>query len=201
MSRNKGKKRIKQPAPIQHQEEYDLKASLGRLNQRIDIESGSTISDSAPTEFEQQSINSTSILSNQGQTTSLYLHLNDSFNSRYEKLKDEISNVSEKITDSRDNLRTEIENKLNNKVNIDLFNKLFYGAISVIVVIASLIYLFSYSVLIKNVDSNKVKIDTIIFQLNDLRKNINEPNLKIDELMKQSKDIEQMNKADKINKK
>lgn len=190
MGRNKGRNKPKQPSSINKQEEYDLKSSLNRLNQNKDISGGTTISDYESTEFERQSINSTSISSNQGQATGLFLQMNDSINARYDKLKDDITNVSDKISSSTDTLRIEIESKLNEKVNSTLFYRLFYGAISVIVAIATVIYIFSYSVLVTNSNTNKENIDQKINELNTIKEDIVNSKAKIEELTKKQFELE-----------
>lgn len=190
MGRNKGRNKPKQPSSIQKQEEYDLKSSLNRLNQRKDISGGTTISDFESSEFERQPINSTSILSNQGQSTGLFLQMNDSINARYDKLKDDITTVSDKISSSTDSLRLEIESKLNEKVNSTLFYRLFYGAISVIVAIATVIYMFSYSELVQNSKTNKDNIDKELNELKNIKEDISNSKSKIEELTKKQYEIE-----------
>lgn len=95
MRRNKGSNKNKRPFLTEKREEYDLKSSLNRLNQKKDISGGTTISEYESKEFERQPINSISISSNQGETaTGLFLQINDSINARYDKLKDDITLVS-----------------------------------------------------------------------------------------------------------
>lgn len=176
------KNKPKQGTTIHNKEEYDLKCSLNRLNQKRDIRGGTTISEYEPTDSERQSINSTSILSNQGQSTGLFLQMNDSINARYDKLKDDISLVSDKISSSTDSLRLEIETKLNDKVNSTLFYRLFYGAISVIATLSTVIYVFSYSDLVENSNKDNDKIDKTINELQIVKENISNSKIKIDEL-------------------
>jgi hypothetical protein len=121
MSRKKGRKKNKPATPVQRREEYDLKKSLNRLNQKKEIGGSSTISDFESEKYLGKTINPTSILSNQGNTTGMFIQISDSINTRYDKLKDDISNVSEKIGISTENLRLEIDHKLEKKLNSNLF--------------------------------------------------------------------------------
>ena len=172
MAKKKNKK-YKQKNSVQHKkEDYNLRESLKKLNQNISSNQETTISEFQRNEPISRRIDSETLSSNLPDNTGVLFQINESINSRYDKLKDDISNVSERINESTSNLRIEIEGKLNKKVNSNLFYRLFYGAISALIVIATLIYLFSYSEIIKDTKTNKTKIEKIINKIDTSKENI-----------------------------
>ncbi len=200
MRRKKNRNRIKnkQSSQLPKADEYDLKSSLKRLHQRSENSGGETISYFDANEKSGQTINSESIVPQQESTTALFLLINDSINSRYDKLKDDITIVSDKIGNSIKNLRIEIDKKLEKKVNLVLFNKLFYGAISVIVTMAIIIYIFSYSGLLKNTNTNKEKIDSVTLEQKTLNKNIKSVEKKLFDLQEKQNELEKSFKRNKL---
>jgi len=186
MGRNKGNRQTKVNRQSSRPDDYDLKSSLKRLNQRKELEGGSTNSEFESNEYS-RNINSSSFESYSGETTGLFLQINDSINSRYDKLKDDISCVSDKIGDSISELRDEIDNKLDKKVNEKHFNGLFYGAVSVLVVIATLIYLLSYTDLIKDSKENRSDLDKNKQELIDVKKEAELQKTRIDRVEEELK--------------
>lgn len=192
MGRKKNRNKNKQPFPVQRPEEYDLRNSLKRLYQKREKDGSRTISDFKSDENAGQTINSDAVAFKQENTTGLFLQINDSINSRYDKLKDDISNVSDKIGISTDKLRVEMDKKLEGKVNSTLFYRLFYGAISVIVSMAIIIYIFSYSDLLKDSNQNKEKIDSIKLEQRNLNKDIKDVKKKLIDLREKQNVLEKM---------
>lgn len=168
MSKKKRGKQTKQNQQSQRTDDYDLKRSLSKLNQRRDLEESSTNSE-YESNNSRKNINSSSSIASNNENTGFVLQINDSINSRYDKLKDDISCVSDKIGQSNSDLREEIDKKLDKKVS----EKLFYGAISVVVVLGVLIYSLSYSDLIKDNKQFKTDISSIKSNANNVKKEQN----------------------------
>lgn len=158
MGRNNNKNRKKPRQTQSIQDDYNLKKSLGKLKQSQSGNSGITSTGQNINENLSSGINSSNLTSNIGDTTGHILQINESMNKRYDSLKNDISCIPEKISLSTDNLRNEIDIKLDKKVS----DKLFYGAISVVVVIASLFYIFSYNITLQ--DTKKSSEDLYIIK-------------------------------------
>lgn len=170
MSRNN--KRRKNPKnQSARPEDYNLKQSLGKLRQS----QGGNLSSTETgynAEYSSRKINSSKLSTDMQESTGFIMQIHESMNSRYDNLKDDITCVSDKINTSICSLRSEIENKLDKKLNEKLFHGLFYGAISVIVVMASLIYLFSYSGLVQDNKETKDLINKVTPRLENNEKSI-----------------------------
>jgi hypothetical protein len=149
---NKKKKNIPQ------RDDYDLKSSLQKLNQKRSLPESETSKD-----FQIRSENIGG-LSGSGiplyeptDSGSLILKINESINSRYDKLDQNIKQVDNKISNSNDSLRQEMEGKIDNKLD----TKIFLYAVSALVVITLLIYTLSYSNLLSDNTDAKNKIRNI----------------------------------------
>jgi tetrahydromethanopterin S-methyltransferase subunit G len=153
MGSNK-KKKSSAPANT-NSNEYDLKSSLSKLNQRKDFPETQTSSNYKIEPSHAPNLNSESFIK-EGQTeTGIYFKINENINSRYDRLRDEIAAVNEKIGDSNDTLRQELEDKIEKKVG----EKLFYGAVACLILIGGIIYAVSYSSLTTKGDSNEKDIN------------------------------------------
>ncbi|PWH82037.1 hypothetical protein DIS18_12275 [Algibacter marinivivus] len=182
MSRKKKKNR--NPI-IPKNDDYDLKKSLGKLNQRKTFPESETSTNFEINKSQSANINSQSINENLTSETNIYFKLTDNINSRYDSLNKDLKSVSEKITDSNDNLRQELESKVSEKLDKNIF---FY-AIAVLLAITSLIYALSYSGLLNDTKENSTEIK----QLKSDVKNQNEA------VEDNKKDIEKLEeKQDKL---
>jgi hypothetical protein len=151
MSRKKKKNR--KPV-IPKNDDYDLKKSLGKLNQRKTFPESETSTNFEINKSQNANINSQTINENLTSETNIYFKLTDNINSRYDSLNKDLKSVSEKITDSNDNLRQELESKVSEKLDKNIF---FY-AIAVLLAITSLIYALSYSGLLNDTKENSTEI-------------------------------------------
>ena len=104
--------------------------------------------------------------------------MSESFNSKYDKLKDDISDVGDKISSSNNNLRKELEGKISDKVS----NSIFYGAVAVIVTITVIIYSLSYSPLVEKAESNEISTKSILQQNVEIKSKLNSVELKVDKI-------------------
>jgi len=177
MSKHNRKKNM-QPISGHNQDDYDLKSSLNKVNQKRSLKTKETISDFETVQTKSQPIDSTSLASNQGVTTSIFFQLSESFNKKYDKLRDDISGIGDKISTSNDDLRKELEGKISDKIG----SKLFYGAVAVVCVIAAIIYALSYSSLIEKTENNETNIKTIMEQKTNINSRLNSVELKIEKI-------------------
>jgi len=152
---------------------YNLKNSLNKLNQK-QVNTNSTTSTEFKIDSSEQGVVSSDLLANESlKETKLLLSINDRFSDKVDKLKDDIYSANEKIGQSTDSLRLELEAKIEHKIS----DKLFYGAIAVMVLISSIIYSLSYSHLMVKVESgskiislNKQKVSELNESVNSLEK-------------------------------
>ncbi len=153
-----GRKKKKNRNPIIHKnDDYDLKKSLGKLNQRKTFPESETSTNFEINKSQSANINSQTINENLTSETNIYFKLNDNINSRYDSLNKDLKSVNEKITDTKDNLRQELESKVSDKLDKNIF---FY-AIAVLLAITSLIYALSYSGLLSDTKENSTVIKQI----------------------------------------
>lgn len=144
--------------------DFDLKKNLGKLNQRTTLPETYTSTEHIIEDTKSAGIKS-DFLANDGLgETKLLLKLNDKFYDKIDNLKTEIFSTNEKIGQNTDSLRNELENKIDKKVS----EKIFYGAISVIILIAGIIYTLSYSNMITKVENNTQDIDKLEIQNNSI---------------------------------
>lgn len=149
---NKKKKNIPQ------RDDYDLKSSLQKLNQRRSLPESETSKDFQIKSENLGGLSGSGIPSYEPTDSgSLILRINENINSRYDKLDQNIKQVDDKISNSNDSLRQEMEGKIENKLD----TKIFLYAISALVVITVLIYTLSYSNLISDNSDAKNKIRNI----------------------------------------
>lgn len=141
----------KKQSPPQR-DDYDLKSSLQKLNQKRSFSESETSIDF------RANIENTGGLSGSGipsyeptDSGNLILKINESINSRYDKLDQNIKQVDDKISNSSDSLRQEIESKIDNKLDTTVFKY----AISALVIITVLIYTLSYSSLMTDNSENR----------------------------------------------
>ncbi|WP_271407389.1 hypothetical protein [Tenacibaculum soleae] len=173
---NKKKKVISQK-----RDEYDLKSSLNKLKQResLPISETSTnfeIRKSHSDSLSQSALNEKST----SETASIYIQLSENFNSRYDTLNDNIKNVNDKISDSSQILRTELEGKIDAKLD----TKFYLLTILALVTITTLIYTLSYSDLISETKENTNSVKS-------LQKDIENKNSEIESI---ERDIEKIKK-------
>jgi len=150
----KKKKRNRKPivqSSRNKQNEYDLKSSLKKLNQRKNLPNSETstefeINKPQPSEINQSSLNENL----QNETSAIYVKLSESFNTRYDTLNDSINNVNDKIVGSSSDLRLELETKIGEKLE----TKFFLLAVSVLMAVSTLIYTLSYTDLISDTKDN-----------------------------------------------
>ena len=165
----------------QGKDEYDLKSSLGKLNQFKDFPSSITPTDFKVNKSHSDNISQTSLKENLNtETSSIYFQLNESFNSRYDTLNDSIKTVSDKISNSSDTLRQELEGKIDPKLD----TKFFLWTIGALVLFTTLIFKLSYSNLVSETKDNSNLVKS-------LKKDIK---IQKNEIKDNEKDIEQIEK-------
>lgn len=165
MGSNKKKNSVPSKSSIN---EYDLKESLSKLNQRKDFPDTQTSSSYKIEQTHAPNLNSESFVK-EGQTeTGIFFKINENINSRYDRLRDDIAAVKEKIGDSNDTLRQELENKIEKKVG----EKLFYGAVASLLLIGGIIYAISYSSLTTKADNNEKDINRHDSRIENIEKNV-----------------------------
>lgn len=156
MGRKKNKQQVQRTQPIAQSDPYDLKASLKKLDQHQNnngqIETNSTIQDKPL----KRTINNSPV-SNSETTGYSY--------ERYDRLDDKFTQYKDSNESAHNQLRTELEKKISSlrtetDGNLDkkVSEKIFYGAVAVIVVIAGLIYSLSYSGLVSDTKKNNETI-------------------------------------------
>ena len=168
-----GRKKKKNPI-IPKNDDYNLKKSLSKLNQRKTFPESETSTSFEIKQSQSANLNSQTINDNLTSETNIYFKLNDNINSRYDSLNKDLKSVSEKITDTSDSLRLQIENKISEKLDKNIF---FY-AIAVLVTITSLIYALSYLGLLNDTKENSTEIkqmkSDVKTQNEAIKKNIKE---------------------------
>lgn len=163
---------------IQKNDEYDLRKSLGKLNQRKTLPESETSTNFEINKSQSSNINSQNINENLTSETNIYFKLNDNINSRYDSLTKDLKSVSEKITDSSDNLRQQIESKISEKLDKNIF---FY-AIAVLVVITGLIFTLSYAGLLSDTKENGNQIEKLKSDVNNQNDRINKTESDIEKI-------------------
>ncbi|MBE7639594.1 hypothetical protein GUB10_04540 [Salegentibacter sp. BLCTC] len=163
------KKKHKKQNSSPGRDEYDLKKSLGKLNQRKSYQSSATSSGFHSDQH--RPLNNVDLSQNEtGGTNSLILQLNDSFNLRYDSLTENIRNVNDKISDSSDTLRKELEPKIESKLDIQWFVWTVVG----LVVITGVIYALSYNDIQNAAKENSSSIKMILSDSKNSKSDINE---------------------------
>ncbi|RPD91809.1 hypothetical protein EGM88_14070 [Aureibaculum marinum] len=183
MSRKKKKNR--NPV-IPKNDDYDLKKSLGKLNQRKTFPESETSTNFEINKSQSANINSQTINENLTSETNIYFKLTDNINSRYDSLNKDLKSVSEKITDSNDNLRQELESKVSEKLDKNIF---FY-AIAVLLAITSLIYALSYSGLLNDTKENSTEIKQLKSDVENQNKAVEENKEEIEKLEEKQNELE-----------
>ena len=183
MSRKKKKNR--NPV-IPKNDDYDLKKSLGKLNQRKTFPESETSTNFEINKSQSANINSQTINENLTSETNIYFKLTDNINSRYDSLNKDLKSVSEKITNSNDNLRQELENKVSEKLDKNIF---FY-AIAVLLAITSLIYALSYSGLLNDTKENSTEIKQLKSDAENQNKAVEDNKEEIEKLEEKQNKLE-----------
>jgi hypothetical protein len=171
----------------QRKDEYDLKSSLGKLNQRKDFPSSETSTDFKVNKSQTNNINQTSLKENLNtETSSIYFQLNESFNSRYDTLNDNIKTVSDKISNSSDTLRQELEGKIEPKLD----TKFFLWTIGALVIITTLIFTLSYSNLVSETKDNSNSVKSLEKDIENQKNEIKDNEKDIEKIEKKQNEIE-----------
>jgi hypothetical protein len=184
MARNNKKKRGKTDSS--QNSDYDLRKSLGKLNQRKKLPKSETSTNFEIKKSSAENINSTSINENLTDETNIYFKLNESINSRYDVLSENIQSISDKVNDSSDNLRIEVDEKLDKKLDSNIF---FY-AVSALILITILIFTLSYSNLISDTNDNTDKVQDLNNKIENQKEDIEKIEEKIESIEKKQDDLE-----------
>lgn len=163
------KKKPNRNSIIQKNEDYDLKKSLDKLNQRKTFPESETSTIFEINKSQSANINSQTINENLTSETNIYFKLNDNINSRYDSLTKDLKSVSDKISDTNDSLRQQIESKISEKLDKNIF---FY-AIAVLVIITGLIFTLSYAGLLSDTKENGNQIEKLKSDVNNQNDRIN----------------------------
>lgn len=164
MGRNNKNNRSSSPKNLD--DEYDLKASLRKVRQKGYIPNSTTHNDKNNERTENSIISSDQIYVSD--YTHSFMQINDTINSRYDKLNDDLSRYKESNNSEHylldKELRCEIRKEIDT-VRKELSNKLDYkwfsAAVGVLITIGSLFYLLSYNDALRNIDENKNKLINI----------------------------------------
>ncbi|TBV26822.1 hypothetical protein DMZ43_07080 [Meridianimaribacter sp. CL38] len=179
---NKKKKVISQK-----NDEYDLKQSLSKLNQRKELPNSQTSTDFEISKSQTSGINQKILNENlNSETATIYFKLNESFNSRYDTLNDSIQTVRDKISDSSDTLRQELEGKIDSKLE----TKFFIWTVVALVAIATLIFTLSYSNLISETKENSNSVKSLQKDMENQKGEIKDLEKDIERIEEKQKDLE-----------
>lgn len=179
---NKKKKVISQK-----KDEYDLKQSLSKLNQRKELPNSQTSTDFEISKSQSSGINQKRLNENlNSETATIYFKLNESFNSRYDTLNDNIQTVRDKISDSSDILRQELEGKIDSKLE----TKFFIWTVIALVAITTLIFKISYSNLISETKENTNSVKSLQKEIENQKEEIKDLEKDIERTEQKQKDLE-----------
>lgn len=170
---NKLKKQVNNSKPAVKNDSYDVKSNLKKLNTGNGRDSHSSTNydylGSDKSEGNKYS-NETETFSQGFQTTAFdkFENLNNKINTDISGVKDLLNGAKEKIdakiSSEISKVKSDCEGKLNEKVD----NKYFYGAVTILVVITTLIGALSYFPLISDFKSLEDKNDVIMDSINKM---------------------------------
>lgn len=188
MARNNKRKKPSQIKPSQNkQNEYDLKSSLKKLNQRKNFPNSETSTSFEINKSQSSEINQSNLNENlQTETSAIYFKLNESFNTRYDTLNDSIKNVNDKIVNSSSDLRQELETKISEKLDVNFF----IWTIGALIVITTLIFTLSYSNLVSETKDNSNSVKSLQKDINTQKDDIKELENDNDKMEEKQKELE-----------
>lgn len=169
-----------------HQSDFDLKKSLNKVNQHNSHHEPYTSADYSYESNNRGGINSEDLKNDSFTETKLFLSINDKFSDKFDNLKDDIHLTKEHIGNCNDQLRLELEAKIDKKLSTDIF----YGAVSVIVIIVGIIYCLSYSNMITKVDNISGSIEKHSSSIKEFENDIESVKLDLKQYDKKLLEIE-----------
>lgn len=182
-----GRSNKKKKVISQKKDEYDLKKSLGKLNQRKELPNSQTSTDFEINKSQSSGLNQKSLNENlSSETATIYYKLNENFNSRYDNLNNSIQNVRDKINDSSDTLRQELEGKIDTKLE----TKFFIWTIVGLVAITTLIFTLSYSNLISETKENTNNVESLKKDMENQKEEIGDLEDDLEQIEQKQKDLE-----------
>lgn len=189
MAKQKNKPLSKKDTPSRNsnKEEYDLERNFRKVNQFSRYGLKNYREETETNQNENNSYHYRTIKSTDG---AIGTSTNSGF-LEYTRLEDQISEYSNKNESAHDNIRKDYEQKINdvsNEVKTKLsssdFKWIIGGLLTILAVLATLVFTMSYAPLIQEVQDNKKKINSIDNSLNLLKSEQEHLKNDIDELKK-----------------
>lgn len=189
MAKQKNKPLSKKDTPSRNsnKEEYDLERNFRKVNQFSRYGRKNYREETETNQNENNSYHYRTIKSTDG---AIGTSTNSGF-LEYTRLEDQISEYSNKNESAHDNIRKDYEQKINdvsNEVKTKLsssdFKWIIGGLLTILAVLATLVFTMSYAPLIQEVQDNKKKINSIDNSLNLLKSEQEHLKNDIDELKK-----------------
>lgn len=154
MANNRKRKKPTQ-RPNSRNDEFDLKHSLNRVNQKQKLPDTSTLTEQDFEESERrQTLNSDQLAKEGLEETKLILSINERFSDKLESIKDDITDAKMEIGKSSDCLRQELEVKIEKKLDKQWYVYTIIGLVALV----TIIYTFSYSDIVSNTKTNSSEV-------------------------------------------